>query len=85
MEQVLSGLIGKCCLVYIDDILIFSRTLSIMLRNLDMVLERIKDEGGSIDFGKSKFLEEEIEFLGHKIGCNGIQAMDKDITAIRDY
>jgi hypothetical protein len=47
-----------------------------MLANLDKVLERIKHEGGTIDLGKSKFIAEEIDFLRHKIGRNGIQAMD---------
>jgi hypothetical protein len=56
-----------------------------MLVNLDKVLERIKDVGRSIDLSKSEFLAEEIAFLRHKIRDNGIQAMDKDVTAIRDY
>jgi hypothetical protein len=56
-----------------------------MQANLDVVLGRRKDKGGSINIRKSKFLAEEIDFLGHNIGRNRIQAMDKDITAIGHY
>jgi hypothetical protein len=39
-----------------------------MLANLDKVLERIKDERGSVDLSKSKFLAKKIDFVKHKLG-----------------
>jgi hypothetical protein len=56
-----------------------------MLANLDKVPERIKDEGGSIDLSKSKFLAGEIDFLRHKIGRNRIQGIDQDVSTIRNH
>ena len=38
MELVLSGL----CLIYLDDIIIFGKTFAEMIKNLDLVLERLK-------------------------------------------
>jgi hypothetical protein len=35
--------------------------------------------------GKSKFLGEEIDFLGHTIGKKGMMATYKDISAIENY
>jgi hypothetical protein len=43
MERVLSGLTWKTCLVYLDDIIIFSRTFENHLANLREVLERLKE------------------------------------------
>jgi Reverse transcriptase (RNA-dependent DNA polymerase) len=85
MEKILSGLINRCCSVYIDDILIFGDSIEVMIANLDAVLGIISHEGGSIDLGKSKFLAEEIDFLGYTIGKNGLTAPNKDISAIREY
>jgi Reverse transcriptase (RNA-dependent DNA polymerase) len=82
MEKILRGLINKICLVYVDDILIFAETFDKLLANLDDVIGRISSEGGSIDLGKSKFLGEEIDFLGHTIGKKGMIATSKDISAI---
>jgi hypothetical protein len=43
MERVLSGLTWKTCLVYLDDIIIFSRTFENHLANLREVFERLKE------------------------------------------
>jgi Reverse transcriptase (RNA-dependent DNA polymerase) len=85
MEKILSGLINKCCLVYVDDIPIFGNSIEGMIAILDAVLGRISHQGGSINLGKSKFLRQEIDFLGHTIGESGLTASNKDISAIREY
>jgi Reverse transcriptase (RNA-dependent DNA polymerase) len=56
MERVLEGLIEKHCIVYVDDVSIFSKTFNHMLESLDLVLRRINKEGRSIDLTKSRFL-----------------------------
>jgi hypothetical protein len=43
MERVLSGLTWKTCLVYLDDIIIFSRTFENHLANLRELFERLKE------------------------------------------
>jgi hypothetical protein len=43
MERVLSGLTWETCLVYLDDIIIFSRTFENHLANLREVFERLKE------------------------------------------
>jgi hypothetical protein len=43
MERVLSGLTWKTCLVYRNDIIIFSRTFDSHLANLREVFERLKE------------------------------------------
>jgi Reverse transcriptase (RNA-dependent DNA polymerase) len=85
MEKILGGLINKSCLVYVDDILIIAETFDKLLINLDDVIGRISSKEGSIDLGKSKFLPEEIDFLGHTIGAKGLMATEKDISAIKNY
>ena len=39
---VLHGLVGRCCLVYIDDIIVMGKTFAEHVQNLRMVLERLK-------------------------------------------
>jgi Reverse transcriptase (RNA-dependent DNA polymerase) len=53
MEKILGRLINKSCLVYVDDILIFTETFDKLLINLEDVIGRISGKGGSIDLGKS--------------------------------
>ena len=42
METVLDGLQFKCCVIYLDDILVFGDTLESCLANLETVFERLR-------------------------------------------
>ena len=45
MERVLAGLQSEICLVYIDDIIIFSKTMEDRLAQLDIVFSQLKSTG----------------------------------------
>ena len=51
--------------VYIDDVLIFSKTLEEHLTHIHSVLKRLLDVGLKLKPGKCKFLRKEVEYLGH--------------------
>ena len=59
--------LNHCCLVYIDDILIFSKTIKQHKDDVLTVTQRCSDHG--IILGKNKCIcaEQEIEFLGLEI------------------
>ena len=77
MEKVLTGLVPKCCVVYVDDILVFGKELSEARDNLKLVLGRLKEAGLTLAGDKCKILQNEVKFLGHVINGDGI-AMDPD-------
>ena len=56
MDRVLHGLIGKCCFVYIDDIIIDSRNAADHICHLRLVTVRLREAGIKIkpDDGKQK-------------------------------
>ncbi|KAG0441822.1 Retrovirus-related Pol polyprotein from transposon opus [Dictyocoela muelleri] len=68
MGIILESMIGKNCLVYIDDIIIFGKDLNKHQENLKMVEDRIKIFGLVINNEKSVYAKKESEFLGYKIG-----------------
>jgi hypothetical protein len=85
MGKILSRLINRCCLVYVIDVLIFGESIEIMIANLDAVLRRISNEGGTITLGKSEMFAEEIDFLVHTIEKTALTLTEKDISAKKDY
>ena len=85
VEFVLAGLIGTSCLVYLDDILIFSRTFEEHLVRLCEVLCRLKDAGLKIKPSKCFLFREEIGYLGHIVSAQGISTHPKKTEAIQDY
>lgn len=60
----------KRCVVYIDDILVFSKTKEIAFENLDWVFEKCKQFDIKIKLSKCSFMTSEVDFLGHKIKLN---------------
>ncbi|KAG0441967.1 Polyprotein P3 [Dictyocoela muelleri] len=60
--------------IYIDDILIHSKTLYEHFLHVKAVLYILHNNGASINFEKSSFFVDEVDVLGHKISKNGIKA-----------
>lgn len=85
MDDVLKGLQNKICLVYMDDIIIFSTSLQEHINNLKLVFERLSQAGLKIQLDKSEFLCKSVEFLGHVITPEGIRPNPKKIEAIRKF
>ena len=85
MQGVLAGLIGHGCLVYIDDILIYSRTFGEHLEMLETVLHRCHNAGILLKADKCDFARDETEYLGHVISSQGIRQDSKKTAKLRDY
>jgi hypothetical protein len=53
-----------CCLVYLDDIIIFSRSAEQHLKDLDLVLGMLARSNVSLKFKKCKFFTTKVKYLG---------------------
>ncbi|CAG8608430.1 3066_t:CDS:2, partial [Paraglomus occultum] len=85
MEMIFAKEIGDHLAVYIDDINIYSTDFDQHLTHLRGVLEKAKKYGLKLKREKCKFACEELEFLGHVIGKEGLAPDDRKIEAIKDY
>jgi hypothetical protein len=71
MERVLAGLSWQICLVYLDDIIILSKTFDEHLNNLRQVFERLRETNLKLNSKKCLLLQKEVPFLGHIVSENG--------------
>ena len=71
MECVLAGLTYEQCLIYLDDIVVFSVTFDQHLERLKMVFHHLAEAGLKLKPSKCK---SEIRYLGHIVSRQGIQA-----------
>ena len=85
MECVLTGLTADQCLIYLDDIIIFSASVSDHMECLNNVLSRIRTAGLRIQTSKCQFLQEEVQYLGHIVSSAGIQPDSRKVQAVADY
>ncbi|XP_068991695.1 uncharacterized protein [Neodiprion pinetum] len=82
INNALGNLRYTITLVYLDDVLIPSKTIDEGLRNLQVVLQALTSAGFSLNYKKCRFFETKIEYLGREISASGIRPTDKKIEAL---
>lgn len=85
MDDILRDHLGKICYVYIDDIIIFGKTLDEHLKNLKIVLETLRKANFKIQPDKCEFLKTEVEFLGFIVSEGGLKPNMNKVECIRKY
>lgn len=85
MDNILRDFIGKICHVYIDDIIVYSKTLEEHCKHLKLVINRLKESNMKISLEKSKFYSKEVEFLGYVVGHNVIKTDPNKLETINNY
>jgi len=84
MNDVLRDYLRKFCLVYLDDIIIYSKSLKDHKRHVRKVLQVIKSAGLKLKSAKCKWFKQKIIFLDHKIEVNEIKPDDYNLKKIRE-
>ncbi|GMF24511.1 unnamed protein product [Phytophthora fragariaefolia] len=86
MNCVLRGLTWICCLVYLDDVTVFTKgTMARHVVELAVVLERLTEAGLSLKATKCSFATTSMEYLGHDLTPAGIKPTDRLIKAVVDF
>ena len=85
MDVVLAGLKWTSCLVYIDDVVVYSKTMPEHLVRLDKVLECIGRAKLKIKLSKCRFAEEKLLVLGHIVDKNGVAPDPEKLRVIADF
>ena len=85
MNDILRPLIAKTVIVYLDDIVIYTKgDLEQHIRDVEEVLKLIEQATLQIKIRKCVFFQEEIHFLKHKISWHGISTDPEKIWAMQD-
>uniref|UniRef100_A0A3B3HRP6 ribonuclease H n=1 Tax=Oryzias latipes TaxID=8090 RepID=A0A3B3HRP6_ORYLA len=85
MERVLGELRGKICFVYIDDIIVYSKTEEAHMEDLTAVFRRLKAAGLSLNMSKCHFFRRELRFLGHLVSEKGVEVDPEKTQAVTDF
>lgn len=83
MNSVLKDYINKKCVVYMDDILVFSTSLQEHIESLDKIFFTLERANLKIQVDKCKFLAKETSYLGHILTPEGLKPDKRKIDTIR--
>lgn len=85
MNHLLKSYLRKIVLVFFDDILIYSFTWEKHLQHVDLLLQLLRKHKLFVKLSKCSFGMEEVEYLGHIVGCEGVRVDPKNIQAMHDW
>ncbi|XP_046553307.1 uncharacterized protein LOC124262803 [Haliotis rubra] len=85
MEKCLEGLNLKICLIYIDDLIIFSRTYEEHVERLELVFRRLQECGLKLAPQKCKFFKRKVRYVGYIVSAEGIEADPEKIDKIQHW
>ena len=85
MNSVLSKLTGTCCFVYLDDIVLYARSLAEHDAKLQEILERLRTYKLKLQPEKCQSLRKEVTYLGHQITEAGVRPDPQRVAAIERF
>ncbi|GJX97841.1 putative reverse transcriptase domain-containing protein [Tanacetum coccineum] len=85
MNRVCKPYLDKFVIIFIDDILIYSKSEEEHAEHLKLILELLKKEELYAKFSKCEFWLSKVQFLGHMIDSEGIYVDPAKIKSIKDW
>ena len=87
-QQLMENCLGdpnlNWCIIYLDDVIIFSKTPKEHIQRLRGVFQKLWEAGLKLKPSKCEFFRTRISYLGHVVSKNGIETDPKKINAIKN-
>lgn len=85
MERCVGEMNLRGALVFLDDIIVFSKSLEEHEERLIQVLNRLKDYGLKLSPEKCKLFQTSVRYLGHIVSRNGVETDPEKIAALKTW
>ena len=85
MQDVLRGILDDFVVVYIDDLLIYSKDLDSHVQHVREVLHRLRRHRLFAKASKCYWGQSRVPFLGHVVGVNGVECDQDKVDALRSW
>jgi hypothetical protein len=85
LDSVLAGLTFECCFLYLDDIVVYSKSSEQHMDALNKVLTALRDSGLKLAASTCSCGVNRVTYLGHIICKHGIEVDPDKLQAVRDF
>ena len=73
------------CLIFLDDIIVFSKTFEDHCEKLEAVFECLKKHNLKLKGSKCEFFWDRVQYLGHIVSASGVETDADKISALKDW
>ena len=85
MENCLGEMHLNWCIIYLDDVIIFSSTPEEHIERLRGVLQKLRAAGLKLKPSKCEFFKDRISYLGHIVSKDGVETNPKKVQVIQEW
>ena len=85
MERCMGDMNLRDCLIYLDDIVVFSSTFEEHIERLESVFRRLQTNNLKLKASKCEFFRREVTYLGHVVSEAGIRTDPSKIEAVLNW
>ena len=85
MQDMFREDIFNVLLVYLDDILVYSKTVEEHIERLELVFSKLRQQGLKLELRKCSFFQKKVRFLGHEISEDGIATDPDKVNAVINW
>ena len=85
VDVVLNGVAFNKCIAYVDDIIVYSKSLDEHIDRLRDILQRIQYAKLKLKPSKCQLLQKSVQFLGHVVSEHGISTDPKKVEDVKNW
>ena len=85
MNLLLANLLDECILVYMNNILIYSKTTAEHCTHVNQVFAHLNVKGWHIKLKKCELFLPAVEFLGHLVSTDGVKVVESKVDGIKEW
>lgn len=85
MNHILKPLLRKCVVVFIDDILIYSKSLEEHVEHVKMVFDILREHQFKVRLSKCSFSQQELAYLGHVLSSAGVATDPSKLSIVENW
>ncbi len=82
ISETLDPLLFKCCMVYVDDVVIYSKNIDEHIKHLEQVFSLLDKYNWKIKLKKCKFAQTKLDYLGYCVGNGQIEPSSRNIEKL---
>lgn len=85
LSKIFEGYLGRFVLLYLDDILVFSKTPEEHMRHLELVLQRLREHQLYVKRSKCEFNKPEVHYLGFVVSAQGVRVNPRKTQVVQEW